>query len=111
MRIIDADKLKDWFFRPYSNEESYSNIEVARRIDQAPAVDLWHYPSRGELPDKDWSKHPLNVSKKCFVFTKRGIGTIARWDNDYRTWFEKNPFLPVIEVIAWQYFEPPKEEA
>lgn len=70
----------------------------------------WHYPSKGEMPDKDWSKHPLNVSKECFVFTKRGIGTIARWDEDYRTWFEKMPHLPVTEVIAWKYFEPPKEE-
>ena len=69
----------------------------------------WHYPSRGELPDKDWSKHPLNVSKECFVVTKRGVGTIARWDDDYRTWFEK-PRLAVIDVIAWQYFVPPKKE-
>lgn len=72
-------------------------------------ADRWHYPSRGEIPDKDWSKHPLNVSKKCFVLTKRGVGTIARWDNDYRMWYER-PRLAVIEVIAWQYFIPPKKE-
>ena len=70
----------------------------------------WHYPSKGEIPDKDWSKHPQNISKECFVVTKRGIGTIARWDNDYRMWFER-PRLAVIDVIAWQYFETPKEEA
>ena len=71
----------------------------------------WHYPSKGELPDKDWTKHPLNISEECFVLTKRGIGTIARWDNDYKTWFENQPHLSVPDVIAWQYFVPPKEEA
>ena len=73
-------------------------------------VTNWHYPAKGEIPDKDWSKYPLNVSKECFVFTKYGIGTIARWDNDCIMWFER-PHLPVLEVIAWQYFVPPKEEA
>lgn len=37
-RLIDADKLKQWFFRPYSNEESYSNIDVAEAIEHAPTV-------------------------------------------------------------------------
>lgn len=39
MRLIDADALKAWFFRPYSNEETYSNIDIGLRIDIAPTVD------------------------------------------------------------------------
>lgn len=93
---------------PYFTDEERC-IAKSAFIDGFNA-DRWHYPSRGELPDKDWTKHPLNVSKECFVFTKFGIGTVARWDNDYKTWFEKNTRLPVMEVIAWQYFVPPKEE-
>lgn len=112
MRIIDADELER---RIREAEKIFYDIEdvgiAIDCIDATKTISEWHYPSRGEIPDKDWSKHPLNVSKKCFVLTKEGVGTIARWDNDYRIWFEKNPFVPVVDVIAWQYFVPPKEEA
>ena len=37
-RLIDADKMKQWFFRPYSNEESYSNIDIARIIDSQATI-------------------------------------------------------------------------
>lgn len=37
-RLIDADKLKAWFFRSYSNEENYSNIDVKNVIDDAPTI-------------------------------------------------------------------------
>lgn len=111
MRIIDADKLKKTIADPLNSAYGVDCTKYTRKlIDYAPTVDQWHYPSRGELPEKDWTKHPLNVSKKCFVVTKMGIGTIARWDNDCIMWFER-PQLPVLEVIAWQYFVPPKEEA
>lgn len=102
MRLIDADATPSMGISNFS-------IMFRKVIDRMPTVDLWKYPSKGEIPDKDWSKHPLNVSKECFVVTKRGVGTIARWDNDYRTWFER-PRLAVIDVIAWQYFIPPKKE-
>lgn len=48
-RPIDADALKEYFFRPYSNEESYSNIDIAKIIDDAPTVQadrphgVWEY--------------------------------------------------------------------
>ena len=38
-RLIDADELKEWFLRPYSNEETYSNIDICSRINSAPTVD------------------------------------------------------------------------
>lgn len=115
MKLIDKDRLLKAIDK-YDKECEDILIEpsaysIYNIIKDCPAIDPWHYPSRGELPDKDWTKHPDNVSEECFVLTKRGIGTIARWDNDYRTWFENQPRLPITEVIAWQYFEPPKEEA
>lgn len=39
MRLVDADALKAWFLRPYSNEETYSNIDICSRINSAPTVD------------------------------------------------------------------------
>lgn len=39
MRLIDADALKEYFFRPYSNEESYSNIELEKIIDAQPTIE------------------------------------------------------------------------
>lgn len=38
MRLIDGDALKEYFFRPYSNEESYSNIDIAHIIDNQPTI-------------------------------------------------------------------------
>ena len=38
MRIIDADTLKAYFFRPYSNEESYSNIDIEKIIDEQTTI-------------------------------------------------------------------------
>lgn len=101
-------------FTEYPNPSLSEDIDISDEIKEAVLYGYnkateWHYPSKGELPDKDWSKHP-NISKECFVLTKRGIGTIARWDNDYRMWFENQPPLPVRGVVAWQYFVPPKKE-
>lgn len=39
MRLIDADALKEYFFRPYSNEEVYSNVDIEEIIDNAPTVE------------------------------------------------------------------------
>lgn len=57
IRLIDADALKEYFFRPYSNEESYSNIDVGRIIDKQPEIkskqktDKW-IPCSEKLPEK-----------------------------------------------------------
>ena len=39
-RYIDAEKLKEYFFRPYSNEESYSNIDIRNIINEQPSADV-----------------------------------------------------------------------
>lgn len=103
-------RIKDHIEVHHSKEDrAIKIIQALNMAIEALEATRWHYPSRGEFPDKDWSKHPDNVSKECFVVTKRGVGTIARWDNDYRMWYER-PRLAVIEVIAWQYFIPSKKE-
>ena len=45
-RLIDADVLKEYFFRPYSNEESYSNIDIGHIIDDQPTVNA---PAQPEI--------------------------------------------------------------
>ena len=113
-RLIDAEELIKEIQRHNKGCENklfgHTANDIVKLIDATPTVDRWHCPSKGELPGKDWTKHPKNISESCFILTKRGIGTIARWDADYKTWFENQPHLPVTEVIAWQYFVPPKEE-
>lgn len=106
--------LQNWF----DGDENVNSFVCGDEEHTAMAIAVealeatrWHYPSKGELPDKDWTKHPANISKECFIITKGGIGAIARWDNDYRIWFENQPHLPATEVIAWRYFVPPEEEA
>ena len=37
--LISRDLAIAWFFRPYSNEESYSNLDVERALKAIPAVD------------------------------------------------------------------------
>lgn len=45
-RLIDADALKEYFFRPYSNEESYSNIDIGHIIDDQPTVNSSTQPEQ-----------------------------------------------------------------
>lgn len=37
--LISRKAAIEWFFRPYSNEESYSNLDVERALNAIPAVD------------------------------------------------------------------------
>jgi len=37
--LISRKTAIEWFFRPYSNEESYSNIDVERALNAIPTVD------------------------------------------------------------------------
>ena len=37
--LISRREAIKWFFRPYSNEESYSNLDVERALKAIPAVD------------------------------------------------------------------------
>ena len=37
--LISRNAAIKWFFRPYSNEESYSNLDVERALKAIPTVD------------------------------------------------------------------------
>ena len=37
--LISREAAIAWFFRPYSNEESYSNLDVWRALKAIPAVE------------------------------------------------------------------------
>ena len=106
MRLIDADKLRqrlnpdDW---GTPDERWRPEREFGELIDNAPTVDQWHYPSKGELPPK-WGFYlvTLEYSDKRFV-------TLASWHELERKWhgFNGDWYNP----IAWMpLLEPPKEE-
>lgn len=37
--LISRKSTIAWFFRPYSNEESYSNIDIEKALNAMPSVD------------------------------------------------------------------------
>lgn len=36
-RFIDGESVIKWLYRPYSNEESYSNIDIEKIINSQPS--------------------------------------------------------------------------
>jgi hypothetical protein len=48
MRLIDADALKAYFRRPYSNEETYTNTDIEQIINNLPTIE--------ERPQVEWKK-------------------------------------------------------
>ena len=116
MRLIDADELKNKIFkeRNYFSEEKTPYIIGC--IEEAPTVDLWRYPSRGEYPPltnhKSWSDDVLcectdGKYRVGHYVNTMGQKASTQWDN----WrFEFGMERKGI-VVRWQYIEPPKEEA
>ena len=123
MRLIDADKISS-FGLTIAITESTSNVltqhkrgkdEVIRRavdvfnqaLFQAPTIDPWHYPSKGEYPPKGkqvlayaWNVH--NVLAKYDTFDGKDI---------FVTFDAYNGFIEIKKVVRWQYIIPPQEEA
>ena len=106
-RLIDADKLKAWFFRPYSNEESYSNLDVAKVIDAQPTATRW-VRCEDELPK--------NVANRVLVYCQNGVmyaahyegGETDKWYMNMGTWWEEG--TGNLTVTHWMPLpEPPKE--
>ena len=52
--LISRDAAIAWFFRPYSNEESYSNLDVERALKAIPAVDITPMVLHGRWIEKRW---------------------------------------------------------
>lgn len=104
MRLIDADALKAWFFRPYSNEESYCNMDVAKAIDKQPTITAPRWVRCEErMPEK-------NGAYLVFI----GYGDNWIWFKDI---YKDGKFmadtcaLNGAKVTHWMPIEPPKEDA
>lgn len=112
MRLIDADALMDLVQKTHCTGcNNYNKVkcraceigDMLDYLDDAPTVDLWKYPSRGELPDDNeivLLRIKGKVWKKMEFGQWNGMFFVAN-DSDYST----------KEILAWQYIEPPKEEA
>lgn len=67
--------------------------EVKERIKE------WHYPSRGEYPTDD---------EEVLVIAESDHSRYKSLETYYP---DENEWSTVWKIIAWQYIEPPKEEA
>lgn len=101
MRLIDADELKKQAYK--SGDWDKPLVVDVEAIDDAPTVDRWHYPSKGELPT-EVGRYFCKIKSEY-----------AGWNNDWYEavgWTGKYWILNDDEqVVAWQYITPPKEEA
>jgi len=92
MRIIDADALLETMMAT----DRYFMIKFD--IERAPTVDLWHYPEKGELPDKDG---------EYFITVKTEGGFI----NALALYYVDKGWLGIFnKPYAWQYITQPKVE-
>lgn len=104
MRLIDADEvLKE--IKEYEDGCKMLSLEVDPRVIKqhitfAPTIDPWHYPSKGELPEKD-GEYFITVRLEGGGF----LNALALYyvDRGWLGMFNK-PY-------AWQYITSPKEEA
>lgn len=105
MRLIDADDRIEFIKNSYCLEcDNYNGVrcracpinDTIEEIDNAPTVDPWHYPSKGEYPKDE---------EQVFVaWTSEGSYDVVNFR--YCMWGVK-----LSPPYAWQYIVPPKEEA
>lgn len=73
VKLIDADSLKKYFFRPYSNEEVYSNVDIEEIIDTQPTVEQIRWiPCSERLP-----RYNERVLVKHTHFVNVNIGVLC----------------------------------
>ena len=81
MRLIDADELLGMLSKGY---------ETKRALDLLPTIDFWHYPSKGELPEKDgeylcrYYKYDLRFSKLAHYRVEDNKWYHLIFDEEYR---------------------------
>lgn len=70
--LISRAAAISWFFRPYSNEEYYSNLDVERALKAIPAVDAvpvvhGRWSEKRWMTDDDWGviNHRAIVCSAC----------------------------------------------
>ena len=104
MRLIDADELKKEMQDRYNGEMQEAcfspNDFIIDWLNEAPTIDQWHYPSRGEYPTE---------GETVIVAFQEG-GPWYFTDAEYHEggWASA---VDLGHIIAWQYIIPPKEEA
>lgn len=97
MRLIDADKLDYELKIALKNYEHPVAMVASMTVANAPTVDLWHYPSKGELP-------------KPGADVWDGF-SILNYLPDLKRWVVESE-IKVDEPRCWCYLPyPPKEEA
>lgn len=125
MRLIDADERIELIQKTHCTGcNNYNKVkcracdigDMLDYLDDAPTVDQWHYPSKGEYPPltnhKSWSDDVLCECTDGKYRVGHYINTMGhksgtQWDN---WWFEFGMERKGI-VLRWQYIDPPKEEA
>lgn len=98
MRLIDADELKKQAYR--SGDWDKPLVVDVEAIDDAPTIDQWHYPSRGEYPtegEEVWVSWSSNGDY--------GVEKFYHNKNGEEVWGMK-----LSPPYAWQHIIPPKEE-
>ena len=110
MRLIDADELKKEMQDRYNGEMQEAcfspNDFIIDWLNEAPTVDLWHYPSKGEYPPDNFSY--VLVAKDNEVFYGAYVDFMEQWViyplNGMQTRYY------VAKVDAWMsLLEVPKE--
>ena len=104
MRLIDADELKKMF--PDKGEGSWTyNITAKAYIDAQPAVDQWHYPSKGELP-------PNGGDYLVYIkYEDREYIRVGQYFGETGWYTDLGEVYGYWTPIAWMPLpEPPKEE-
>lgn len=112
-RLIDADKLaeriRDWGKSFYD-----FNVELALGcLMDAPTVDQWHYPSKGEYPPMDervylWMEgdvFPVVAKRHAFKSHNEEWSWYCYWGSGFILKHNDE------RIVAWQYIVPPKEKA
>ena len=116
-RLIDADDRIEFIKNAYCPEcDNYNGVrcracpinDMIEAIDDAPTVDLWKYPSRGEMPKDNFSY--VLVAKDNEVFYGAYVDPLEQWViyplNGMQTRYYAS------KVDAWMPLPPPpKEEA
>ena len=89
MRLIDADALTKYFFRPYSNEESYSNTDIRNVIDKQPSIE----------PDSDTISRQQAV-EVAMQYCLDDDGSCSKADRDIRELLDDLENLPPSPTVT-----------
>ena len=99
MRLIDADELKKHAYK--SADWDKPRVVDVEDIDDAPTVNPWHYPSKGEYPKE---------GETVLLLTNEGDPHLGHFANEY--YWETDSFFRTSACIkCWQYIVPPNEDA